>query len=234
MKVAVFVQARMRSSRLPGKALAPVWRGMPLLEMVLRRAAAATEPEEVVLLTGDSPFDDLLPQLAERAGASVFRGDEQDVLGRFVAALDERKVDAVVRVCADNPFVDPAAIDELVRFFRAHAPLDYASNHTAESGLPDGSGAEIVSAEALREAARTTDEPRDREHVTIAVSDGRNGYRIQRMAGPQPPWPRLKLDIDTPRDLRHIREVARRLPAEGAPLWDLGAVVEAARANSLV
>lgn len=225
MRTAAFVQARMGSSRLPGKSLMPVWRDMPLIELVLRRVLAARELHAVVLATSDAPGDDPLAELAGSLGVTVYRGPEDDVLERFIGALEREPSDGVVRVCADNPFVDPAAIDELVRLFRTAQPCDYASNHTAASGLPDGAGAEIASAGALRRAAREATTRDDRQHVTSYIREHADGFAIAVAPPPDPPWPFVRLDIDTPEDLDRMRQLADRLPPEGAPLWDVATLM---------
>src|SRR3954471_8735435 len=215
----------MGSMRLPGKSLMPVWRDLPLLELVLRRVTASRELDHVVLCTSDGPIDDPLVDIAATVGVELHRGSEEDVLDRFSGALEGFGADAVVRVCADNPFVDPGAIDELVRLYRASQPCDYASNHTVASGLPDGSGAEIASAAALRRAARDAVTSDDRQHVTSWIRERPGEFRSVVAPPPDPAWPFAKLDVDTADDLRRMRELAERLPAEGAPLWDVAVLM---------
>jgi spore coat polysaccharide biosynthesis protein SpsF len=234
MRTAAFVQARMGSTRLPGKSLMPVWGEMPLLELVLRRVSAAQEVDEVVLATSDGPGDDVLAALAARLGIAVHRGPELDALERFAGALERHPADAVVRVTADNPFVDPQSIDELVRFFRRAQPCDYAANLREESGLPDGSGAEIASADALRRAAREATRADDREHVTSFMYAGPGDFRTASAPPPDPPWPFVRLDVDTAEDLERMRSLAEALPPEHAPLWDVPTLMrQIERANAL-
>jgi spore coat polysaccharide biosynthesis protein SpsF len=227
MRVAAFVQARMGSSRLPGKSLLPLWGDMPLLELVLRRVGAAREVCEVVLATSDESGDDPLAELAASLGVAVHRGPEDDVLARFAGSLEAHPADAVVRVCGDNPFVDPGAIDDLVTRFRASRPCDYASNHTEASGLPDGIGAEVMSASALRRVASGAASASDREHVTSFIRERPEEFRILVVPPADPAWPFLKLDVDTPEDLERMRSLAGRLPRETAPLWDVATLVSA-------
>jgi spore coat polysaccharide biosynthesis protein SpsF len=227
MRVAAFVQGRMGSSRLPGKSLMALWDDMSLLELVLRRVGAARTVETVVLATSDAPCDDPLAELAADLGVAVHRGPEDDVLDRFAGALEAHPADAVVRVCADNPFVDPGAIDDLVTRFLAAQPRDYASNHTEASGLPDGIGAEVVSASALRRTAREATSVTDREHVTTFIRAHPDEFQVLVVPPADPRWPFLKLDVDTPEDLERMRSLAGRLPRESAPLWDVATVVGA-------
>lgn len=220
----------MGSRRLPGKSMMPVWDEMPLIELVLRRVAAARQPDDVVLVTGESERDDPLAAVAVRLGLGVHRGSEDDVLERFDGALRRYPGDGVIRICADNPFVDPSAIDDLVAFWTRSAPCDYASNHTERSGLPDGSGAEILSAGALRRAAAQATSDLDREHVPAYILGHPDVFACVYAPAPEPALPRLRLDIDTPEDYAAMRALALALPADGAPLWDIPTVVAAREA----
>lgn len=234
MKVAAFVQARMGSRRLPGKSLERIWDEMPLVEVVLRRAAAARRVDEVVLVTARTAADEALVERATAIGVAAMAGPEEDVLGRFVEALEDHPAEAVVRICADNPFVDPFAIDDLVDLFERAQPCDYASNHTAASGLPDGAGCEIVGADALRHAAERCRDPEEREHVTQYVVAHPEEFRIATAPPPADPYPFLKLDVDTAADLETARAIASRLDPDAAPLWRLDEIVAAALESGAV
>jgi spore coat polysaccharide biosynthesis protein SpsF len=228
MRVDAFVQARMGSRRLPGKSMLPIWREMPLIELVLRRVCAAGSLDRVVLVTTAHSRDDTLASVARGLGVPVFRGAQDDVLGRFAGALERFPADAVVRVCADNPFIEPQAIDELVDWFARAQPCDYASNHEARSGLPDGIGAEILSAAALRRAAADAVTAFDREHVPAYLLARPEAFRLAFAPPPEQRWPLLTLDIDTRDDYVAMRELAGRLAERSAPLWDRAEVVAAA------
>jgi len=199
------IQARMGSSRFPGKMLARLG-GIPLLEWVVRRLLRATTLAQVVLATSDRDSDDALAELATRLGIAVFRGSEADVLGRFVGAASMARADNVVRICADNPFIDPAEVDRLVRYF-AEIPCDYACNHQDRlgSGYADGFGAEILSAALLEKIAANALEVRHREHVTLYLWDHASEYTLNAVAAPaELAFPKLRFDVDTPDDLANL------------------------------
>ena len=143
------VQARMGSSRFPGKMIARLG-AYPLLEWVLRRVRRASSVDAVVLATTDSPRDEALIEIAGRLGVAAYRGSETDVLQRFRDAAEAHRADWIVRVCADNPFVDPEEIDHLIHFFSVNS-CDYACNHQDRLGsrYADGFGAEILSSNLL-------------------------------------------------------------------------------------
>lgn len=209
-RVAVVVQARVGSSRFPSKMLAPL-AGRPLVDWVLDRVGRSVRVAVRVLATTTDPADDALAERAAAAGFAAVRGSAEDVLGRFVAALDAHPCDHVVRVCADNPFVAPEEIDRLVDAFDP-AHHDYACNHQSRlgSGYADGFGAEILAASTLRDLAARATERAHREHVTSYVWDHAARYRIH--AVPAPPalaHPEVRLDVDTPEQLAALDEFAR-------------------------
>lgn len=203
------VQARMGSSRFPGKMLAPL-DGKPLLEWVLRRVARASLLAGVVLATSDDARDDALATVATRLGIAVFRGSESDVLGRFVGAARAFDADNVIRVCADNPWVDPGEVDRLAAYF-VGTECDYACNHQDRLGsrYADGFGAEMLSAVLLEEISNRATEQRHREHVTLYLWDHEQDYRLRAIPAPDElARPDLRFDVDRPEDLAYLEGLA--------------------------
>lgn len=221
------IQARTGSSRLPGKSLMTIWNGMTVLEMVLRRVLRAETLDGVVLATSDRPADDAVAATGERCGVAVFRGSESDVLGRFRGALDTFPATAVVRVCADNPLVDPQEIDRIVRLFWSSG-CDYVSGCVPESGVPDGAGAEVLSASLLRTLDREAQIPAWREHVTSLIVEHPDRFAVGRLPA-APAIPDVRLDVDYPEDLEFVRAVCAALPAARGPYWTVEEIVAAAR-----
>lgn len=199
----------MGSARFPGKMMAD-FLGTPLLAWVLKRVSRAATLSRVVLATSDLGRDDALAELARSLGVAVWRGSEDDVLGRFAQAARAFPAEAVVRVCADNPLIAPEAIDLLVESFDRVRP-DYAFNHVPrmDNGWPDGLGAEMLTSDLLLRLADTCAEPSHREHATKAIWDGAGRYRILPVACP-PAWAdngdNIRLDIDLP---EHLEQMAR-------------------------
>ena len=201
------VQARMSSSRLPGKTLAEV-EGEPLLALLLRRLAPAQEIERIVVATSGEPIDDAIVPVAEDAGASVFRGSRDDVLGRFVGALGDW-TGPVARITADCPLIDPHVIDAVVALRRATPGAVYASNLQPRVH-PDGLDVEVVDAAALRTVAGETADPAAREHVTLAVRADPARFPAAGLAGDER-LAGLRWTVDLPEDLAFVRAVARVL-----------------------
>lgn len=163
MNAVVVLQARTNSSRLPAKVMLPLG-GMPMVVLAARRAG--NTGLRVLVATSTSPDDNALASLLGHYGIECFRGSLDDVLGRFVSALNDLDDQTVViRLTADNPFPDGALLDEVLEDFRARK-LRYLACNGAPCGVPYGLSAEVVELGLLREANRKVNTARDREHVT--------------------------------------------------------------------
>jgi glutamate-1-semialdehyde 2,1-aminomutase len=163
MKTVAIVQARMGSSRLPGKVMRGVG-GRPMIDLVLARLAAARSLDQIVLGTSTGAENDALAAHVRDLGFSVYRGGEDDVLDRYYQAARAHAADIVVRITGDCPFIDPEVVDRVVADFR-NGGADYASN-IAPPTYPDGLDVEAFSFAALERGWRETRDKRDREHVT--------------------------------------------------------------------
>jgi spore coat polysaccharide biosynthesis protein SpsF len=214
-RAAVILQARMASRRLPGKALEVVG-GRPIVEQCLRRLVAANVGA-VILATTRRPEDDALVAIARRAGLSSFRGATDDVLGRFVACAAQFGIDIIVRATADNPGVDIRAAARLVRAFR-ETNVDYVR----EDDLPYGAAVEVVSSHALTTAANLVTAAADREHVTTFVRRRSDLFSVLDLPAPAAlARPDVRLTVDTPADLHHVRELYRRTGRDMPSLTEL-------------
>jgi len=169
MKIVAIVQARMASTRLPGKVMKPI-AGVPMIELLLARLADAEELDEIVIATSVEEGDQPLVSHVQRLGYRCFRGGEEDVLARFVGAARESAADAIVRITGDCPLIDPTLVDEAVSRFR-EAGVDYFSN-TSPPSYPDGLDIEVFTRSALERAAVEATELSDREHVTPYLRSG--------------------------------------------------------------
>lgn len=214
MTTTVVVQARMGSSRLPGKVLADLG-GRPVLDLLLDRLAALPDTT-VVLATSDRDLDDPVAAHGERRGAAVVRGPEDDVLARFVLALDEHPADVVVRITADCPLVDPAVVAAAVA---AHheTMADHTSNILHRT-FPDGLDVEVVAAPVLRQAADEAVDPADREHVTPFVYHRPDRFRLVSVEA-EPALGRERWTLDTAADLDRLRAIVADLADPVAAGW---------------
>ena len=160
------VQARMTSSRLPGKVMLDL-HGEPMILRQLERISRARNLSGVVVATSTDASDDHLAQYLVEHGHRVARGPLDDVLGRYVQVIEDYGPDTIVRLTADCPMISPTVIDHVVQAFMA-AGVDYCSN-TLVPTYPDGLDVEVVRAAVLRDVDETTEDLAEREHVTLGV-----------------------------------------------------------------
>src|SRR5688572_3028443 len=225
-RVVAIVQARMGSTRLPGKVLKPV-AGRPLLWHVLYRLTRCRTLDWIVVATSDNPRDDAIEAFCRDEKIDVVRGPEDNVLERFKLAAEQTEADVIVRVSADAPFIDPQFVDHLVKTLVA-AEGDYV---LVEPGAQCAhEGVDPFSRSALdRLVTEAADDPIAREHVSGYFKAHPDFVRIVHAA----PDPRLarrggRLTIDTPDDLAFIEAIHERLQAKAgeASLADLLLLLE--------
>ena len=206
--VVAIVQARMGASRLPNKMM--LWmNGLPIAGWVLHRLRQAKRINRIVFALPNTAADDVLAEYLQSEGAAVFRGAEQDVLGRFFAAANSYGADTVVRVCADNPLVTGSEIDRLIGIFESQG-YDYAYNHIPlDNCYPDGLGAEVTHFTVLQTLHREAELPEQREHVFNYLWAHQERFQIGTCdpADAVLAHPELKLDIDTLSDYQRLLQM---------------------------
>ncbi|MBJ3785057.1 aminotransferase class III-fold pyridoxal phosphate-dependent enzyme [Devosia sediminis] len=201
-KTVAIIQARMGSTRLPGKVMRDL-HGMPLIGRLVERLSPARRIDQIVIATSEDAANDPLVEYAATLGISTWRGSETDVLERFLGAARNYDADVVVRITGDCPLVDPELVDQVVEAFEA-SPHDYASN-IEPATFPDGLDVEVFTLEALERAARETDKPYDHEHVTPYLRTA-PGYRRVCITN-DVDLSHLRWTVDEPVDLEVVRAV---------------------------
>ena len=177
MKTVIITQARMASTRLPGKVMREVM-GKPLLAYHLERIQRAKYADEILVATTVNPEDDVITQLAASHGVRCYRGSAEDVLARYREAARETGADIMVRVTADCPLIDPEIIDKVIRYYLDHRHLyDYVSN-TLKRTYPRGMDTEVFPRKVLEEIHLKAHESADREHVTCYICRHPEEYRL--------------------------------------------------------
>ena len=197
MKTIGIIQARLGSSRLPNKMLLSL-HGKPIIEWVVKRVKKSELLDDVIVAIPNTKKDDVLEYYLNKLNVKVFRGSESNVLNRFYEAVKDKKVDSIVRICADNPLICGKEIDNLINFYLKNR-CDYAYNHIPKNNLyPDGLGAEIVSFELLKWLNKNVKEEKHKEHCFSYIWDNQDEFLIKTFNPKKElQYPDIKLDVDT-------------------------------------
>lgn len=212
MRIVSTVEARMGSTRLPGKTMAPIL-GRPMLELLTERLRRAKRIHQIVVSTTDQAADDVIEELAHRLGVGCFRGSCDDVLDRVLRAAHTYQADLIVEMTADCPLLDSTVVDEVIDLFMS-GTYDYVSN-VLERTYPRGLDTQVFPTRLLAEVAELTQDPVDRENVALYVYERPDQYRLSNLvAPPEIRRPDLRLTVDTQEDLTLVREIYQRLYPE--------------------
>lgn len=226
-RVLAVVQARLGSTRLPGKALMRI-AGRPMLSHVIARTLAVPGVDGTVVATTVKADDDELVDLARSEGVHVVRGSVEDVLDRFHTTLLEYPTEAILRVTADCPLLDPEVSGLVTKDYLDHRDdADYVCN-VQPATYPDGLDTEIFSAAALERVWREARLPSDREHVTTYIRDEKNGFRLRNVAHGED-LSMHRWTVDEPRDLEFVRAVYGELAPAGRRIFGMREVLELLR-----
>ncbi len=218
-KVSIILQARMSSSRLPGKVLKKI-QDKSILGHIITRLKQSKDVKEIIVATSVQPEDLPVVQEAERYGVHAFAGDLNDVLKRFYDAACFYKVEHIMRICADSPFVDPSIVDFGVSAYQK-ANYDFIRAQK----LPLGMGFEIFPFASLADACENADEPYQREHVTpYIIENAKNKDEVVY----EKESPSYRLVLDTQEDWLFVQELYKRLyrGRHDFTLGDIVAVLE--------
>ena len=207
MRIVVIIQARMGSTRLPGKVLQDLG-GQTVLERVVSRTRRCGLVNEVIVATSVNPADDAIVEACVPLRVRVFRGSEHDVLDRYFRAAEAAQAEVVVRITCDCPLIDPGVSDKTICAFLDARP-DYASN-VLERTYPRGLDTEVVALEALECAFREAQEPFQREHVTPFFYLHREKFKLLSVKG-EHDFSQHRWTLDTAEDLEFLQAVYARL-----------------------
>jgi len=212
MRKLIIVQARMTSTRLPGKVMKIVC-GKPLLEHLINRLKRVKCADQIVIATTVNETEDIIVELCKKLDISYYRGSEEDVLGRYYEAAVEYGGDVIIRITSDCPVIDPDVVSYLIDFYmRNLKKYDYVTN-TLKRTYPRGMDAEIVSFKALKEAHFNAYDPLDREHVTPFIRNRPTQYHLHNIKYSSD-LSRYRLTVDTSEDMELIRRIFESLYVE--------------------
>jgi len=213
--IGVIIQARQGSTRLPGKMSLKFYKEYSILELIIKRIKKALPDTKVILATTTKKADDELCFVADKYEVPVFRGSESDVLDRFVQAAKQNNITKIIRVCADNPFIDMIALKELIDTFNTKN-LDYLSFETNKN-IPVikthyGFWAEAVKLSAIESVKSSDKYDYYKEHVTNYIYEHANDYKIEFLPIPQYLIQEdIRLTIDTKKDFETAQAVFKEV-----------------------
>ena len=202
------IQARMNSSRLPGKMLKKIGK-YSIIEWVIKRLKKAKYLDEIILATSKKKIDRKFKIISRKLNINYFAGNEKDVLTRFIDTVKGIQKANIIRICADNPFIDPTEINKLISFYK-RKEYDYVCNRQVFSKVYcDGFGAEIFSIDLLRKLDKLVKDKNLREHVTLYLWKNKKKFNIHSLkSNKYLAHPHLKFDVDTNDDLNFLNKIA--------------------------
>ena len=199
------IEARMNSSRLPGKVMKKV-NGKSMLEYMVSRVKKVPNINKIVIATSINSEDDAIVQEANNLGVAIYRGSENDVMSRVLCAAEENKFDEFVALTGDCPLIDPKIISEVIYEF-IHNNFDYISNAIVRS-YPDGMDVQVLNFRSLKLSSEMTQEQLHREHVTLHIYKNPDIFRVKNItANLELFWPELGLTLDQIEDFELIKNI---------------------------
>ena len=205
MRVIAIIQARMGSTRLPGKVLLDL-AGEPVLARVVNRTQRATTLDEIVIATTTESRDEAIVELCSSRGWAHFRGSEDDVLDRYYQAAKKHHADIVVRITSDCPLIEPEIIDLVVQELLKDGSLDYVSNTLPPRTFPRGLDVEAMTFKTLERAWQEDKNPAWREHVTPYIYRAPEKFRLKAVTN-EKDLSHMRWTIDTWEDLEFVRRI---------------------------
>lgn len=209
MRIVAIIEARMRSSRLPGKVLKPIL-GQPVLALMIERLQKSNRLDAIFIATTADESCDVIETLANKLHVGCYRGSEDDVLDRVLQTAKHAKADLIVELTGDCPLLDPTIVDCVIDAFLANK-VDYCSNGLIET-YPRGMDVQVFPVSVLEKAAGLTDQPEDREHVSLYIYEHPDMFRLLNIESKIPDGlGDVRLTVDTKEDFELVRHIYEEL-----------------------
>jgi len=215
--IGCIVQARMDSSRLPGKVMKKIGDKF-LLDYVLEQLKSSKNIEKIIVATTTLTSDDIICQYVSSKNIKFFRGSSDDVLDRYYQCAKKFTVDTIVRITADNPLIDPNIIDRVINEF-CNKKVDYITN-TLDRTFPYGTEVEIFSFKSLEKAWKNAIKPSEREHVTPFIRDPKNKFILMNIKHSEN-HSYLRYTVDRMSDLKLVKEIIKNIPTRPIVIQDI-------------
>ncbi len=221
-KIGITIEARMNSTRFPGKIL-ELLHGKPMLARMIGRLKNVKLVDVIVLATTDQPEDSPVVDLAKEMGIGYYQGSSEDVLDRVLKAAQKYEIDLIVETCGDCPVVDPGIIDMQIHTFLDNN-VDYVGCHLVKT-FPLGLDAKLFTTKTLEEVASLTTDPPDRENVSLYIYEHPERYKLLNIeAEGRYRRPDLRLVVDYKEDL-HLIEIIYKELYDKNPCFDYGDIL---------
>jgi len=205
VKIVATIEARMTSSRLPGKVLMKVL-GKPILYYLVERLKQVSLLDDIVLATTTNSDDDSLVKFANNEGIQSYRGSEDDVMGRVIGAAESVDADLIVEITGDCPIIDPSIVEQTIQTY-INNNSDYVSNAHIRS-YPDGMDVQVFSLNVLKKSSEMTNNVLDHEHVTLHIRNHPELFsHLHLVAPPELWWPELGLTLDEISDFELLKNI---------------------------
>lgn len=208
LKIAAIIQARMNSTRLPGKVLRKVL-GIPLLQFQIEKVRRSSRINEVIIATTTNEMDDPIIELCKELDVSYFRGSENDVLSRYYECALNNEVDVIVRLTSDCPLIDHNIIDQVINTYLKNQDYDYVSN-TLQRTFPRGYDTGVLCFKTLKEIYELAKKDSEREHVTLYLHHNPQKYNLMNVKS-NIDYSSYRLTVDTREDFELISQVLTKL-----------------------
>jgi spore coat polysaccharide biosynthesis protein SpsF len=207
MKIVATIEARMASTRFPGKTMKEIL-DRPMLELLIERLKRSKKIDEIIVATTVNPEDEVITRLAEQVGVKWYCGSSEDVLDRVLKAAKTFDADIIVEMTGDCPLLDPELIDLMVeKYLAGKGKYHYVAN-VIKRTYPRGLDTQVFPVTVLEEVSEITQDPADRENVSLYIYEHPEKYRLLNVeAPPELARPDLRLTVDTEEDLGLIREI---------------------------
>lgn len=229
MKIVATIEARMTSSRLPGKVMMEVM-GKPLIGHLIDRLQKVSNIDEIVMATTVNDTDDVLANYCESLSIGVFRGSENNVRGRVIEAAQSVNADVIAEISGDCPILDYRLVEQFISIYQANN-YDIVSDFLKPSYPRGMASLGVFSVDVLKQAVHMGDTPLDQEHVTrIFVQNPEHFSHFHMISGPQDYAPNLFLTVDEDKDYQLVKNIIEHFGTDNA-LFSCGELVEAIAQN---
>jgi len=212
MKIATIIEARMSSTRLPGKVLKNIPNSdLTMIELMVNRSRKSMLSDEVIVATTTNPNDDFLCEYLESKNINFFRGSEENVLKRVLDTAKNNHVDVIVEVTGDCPILDHVVIDQSIGFFLKQK-TDYVGNTCISNAYPRGMDVKVFTTQTLEKVNALTQDPDDQEHVSLFIYNNRDIFDCMPLPSPKfKVHPKTRLTVDYPEDLELILKIVKTI-----------------------